>query len=123
MGTIDLGDGIDNCILYRANKIDIIPLDKELWKTDNYEKRRFSMPNYKYSHEHLMSPDPQKTADFYIKMFGAKTDQFENWPFSFDSLLKYGCMDGAVARYPFPVRNSTICSRKASLNFSPYQRV
>ncbi len=33
------------------------------------------MPNYKYSHEHLMSPNPEKTADFYIKMFGAKTDR------------------------------------------------
>ena len=38
------------------------------------------MPNYKYSHEHLMSPDPQKTADFYIKMFGAKTDRVEKLP-------------------------------------------
>ena len=38
------------------------------------------MPNYKYSHEHLMSPDPKKTADFYIKMFGAKTDRVEQLP-------------------------------------------
>jgi predicted enzyme related to lactoylglutathione lyase len=38
------------------------------------------MPNYKYSHEHLMSPDPQKTADSYIKMFGAKTDRVVKRP-------------------------------------------
>jgi lactoylglutathione lyase len=52
--------------------IDINPLDKELCKMDNYNKRRFSAPNYKYSHEHLMSPDPQKTAEFYEQTFGAK---------------------------------------------------
>jgi catechol 2,3-dioxygenase-like lactoylglutathione lyase family enzyme len=30
------------------------------------------MPIYKYHHEHLMSPDPEKTAEFYVKMFGAQ---------------------------------------------------
>ncbi len=30
------------------------------------------MPNYKYHHTHLISPDPNKTADFYVKMFGAQ---------------------------------------------------
>ncbi len=38
------------------------------------------MTNYKYSHEHLMSPNPEKTADFYIKMFGAKTDRVVKRP-------------------------------------------
>jgi catechol 2,3-dioxygenase-like lactoylglutathione lyase family enzyme len=29
------------------------------------------MPNYKYTHVHLISPDPEKTADFYARTFGA----------------------------------------------------
>ncbi len=33
------------------------------------------MPNYKYDHVHLVSPDPKKTAEFYVKMFGAKIDR------------------------------------------------
>jgi len=38
------------------------------------------MPNHKYSHEHLVSPNPEKTADFYIKMFGAKKDRVVKRP-------------------------------------------
>jgi len=38
------------------------------------------LPNYKYSHEHLMSPNPEKTADFYVKMFGAKIDRVVKRP-------------------------------------------
>ena len=30
------------------------------------------MPSYTFDHIHLISPDPEKTADFYEKMFGAK---------------------------------------------------
>jgi catechol 2,3-dioxygenase-like lactoylglutathione lyase family enzyme len=30
------------------------------------------MPNYKYHHVHLISPDPEKTAEFYARMFGAQ---------------------------------------------------
>jgi lactoylglutathione lyase len=30
------------------------------------------MPSYTFDHIHLLSPDPEKTADFYVKMFGAK---------------------------------------------------
>ncbi len=30
------------------------------------------MPTYTFDHIHLISPDPEKTADFYEKMFGAK---------------------------------------------------
>ncbi len=30
------------------------------------------MPNYPFSHLHLFSPDPVKTAQFYQKMFGAQ---------------------------------------------------
>ena len=30
------------------------------------------MPSYTFDHIHLISPDPEKTADFYVKMFGAK---------------------------------------------------
>jgi lactoylglutathione lyase len=32
------------------------------------------MPKYDYEHIHLISPDPEKTAEFYIKMFGAKKE-------------------------------------------------
>jgi lactoylglutathione lyase len=30
------------------------------------------MPSYTFDHIHLISPDPDKTADFYVKMFGGK---------------------------------------------------
>ena len=30
------------------------------------------MPDYWIDHIHLMSPEPEKTAEFYVKMFGAK---------------------------------------------------
>lgn len=30
------------------------------------------MPNYSFHHTHLISPDPNKTAEFYIKNFGAQ---------------------------------------------------
>jgi lactoylglutathione lyase len=30
------------------------------------------MPSYTFDHVHLLSPDPEKTADFYVKMFGAR---------------------------------------------------
>ena len=30
------------------------------------------MPNYKFEHIHLISNDPEKTAEFYIKHLGAK---------------------------------------------------
>ena len=30
------------------------------------------MPNYWYDHIHLVSPDPEKTAQFYQRMFGAR---------------------------------------------------
>ncbi len=30
------------------------------------------MPTYTFDHIHLISPDPDKTADFYEKIFGAK---------------------------------------------------
>ncbi len=30
------------------------------------------MPTYTFDHIHLISPDPEKTADFYEKVFGAK---------------------------------------------------
>ncbi len=30
------------------------------------------MPKYEFDHIHLMSTDPDKTADFYVKMFGAR---------------------------------------------------
>ena len=30
------------------------------------------MPDYWIDHIHLMSPDPAKTAEFYVKMFGAR---------------------------------------------------
>jgi lactoylglutathione lyase len=30
------------------------------------------LPKYKYHHAHLISPDPEKTADFYAKLFGAQ---------------------------------------------------
>jgi lactoylglutathione lyase len=30
------------------------------------------MPEYKFDHVHLMSPDPVKTAEFYEKVFAAK---------------------------------------------------
>jgi len=30
------------------------------------------MPSYTFDHVHLASPDPEKTAQFYEKMFGAK---------------------------------------------------
>ncbi len=30
------------------------------------------MPDYWLDHIHLMSPEPVKTAEFYVKMFGAK---------------------------------------------------
>ncbi len=30
------------------------------------------MPTYSFDHIHLISPDPEKTADFYEKVFGAK---------------------------------------------------
>ncbi len=30
------------------------------------------MPNHTFDHLHLMSPDPFKTAEFYVKHFGAK---------------------------------------------------
>jgi len=30
------------------------------------------MPSYTFDHIHLASPDPEKTADFYEKTFGAK---------------------------------------------------
>jgi lactoylglutathione lyase len=30
------------------------------------------MPQYKYHHSHLISPDPEKTAEFYAKLFGAQ---------------------------------------------------
>ncbi len=30
------------------------------------------MPTYTFDHIHLISPDPEKTADFYEKTFGAK---------------------------------------------------
>ncbi len=38
------------------------------------------MANYKYHHAHFMSPDPLKAAEFYSKMFGAKTDQVIKYP-------------------------------------------
>lgn len=31
-----------------------------------------TMPSYTFDHIHLVSPDPEKTADFYEKTFGAK---------------------------------------------------
>jgi lactoylglutathione lyase len=30
------------------------------------------LPTYTFDHIHLISPDPEKTADFYEKVFGAK---------------------------------------------------
>ena len=30
------------------------------------------MPSYTFDHIHLLSADPEKTADFYVKTFGAK---------------------------------------------------
>jgi lactoylglutathione lyase len=30
------------------------------------------LPKYRYHHAHLISPDPEKTADFYAKLFGAQ---------------------------------------------------
>jgi lactoylglutathione lyase len=33
------------------------------------------VPNYKYHHAHVMSPNPMKTAEFYETMFGAKREQ------------------------------------------------
>jgi lactoylglutathione lyase len=30
------------------------------------------MPEYKFDHVHLISPDPDKTADFYMRHFGAR---------------------------------------------------
>ena len=30
------------------------------------------MPTYTFDHVDLLSPDPEKTANFYVKMFGAK---------------------------------------------------
>ena len=30
------------------------------------------MPSYTFDHVHLISPNPEKTADFYVKMFGGK---------------------------------------------------
>ena len=30
------------------------------------------MPSYTFDHIHLVSPDPEKTADFYVNTFGAK---------------------------------------------------
>jgi lactoylglutathione lyase len=38
------------------------------------------MPNYKYHHAHLISPDPEKTADFYAKMFGAQKGAVRKTP-------------------------------------------
>lgn len=32
------------------------------------------MPNYKFEHIHLISNDPEKTADFYVKHLGAKME-------------------------------------------------
>jgi lactoylglutathione lyase len=38
------------------------------------------MPKYAYDHVHLMSPDPVKTAQFYVKMFGAKISRTMSLP-------------------------------------------
>lgn len=38
------------------------------------------MPNYWFDHVHLVSPDPQKTADFYENTFGAKKDRSLDLP-------------------------------------------
>jgi len=37
------------------------------------------MPTYTFDHIHLASPDPEKTADFYEKTFGARKS-IENMP-------------------------------------------
>jgi catechol 2,3-dioxygenase-like lactoylglutathione lyase family enzyme len=38
------------------------------------------MPNYKYGHVHLISPAPEKTAEFYAKSFGAKVGNTLKFP-------------------------------------------
>jgi lactoylglutathione lyase len=38
------------------------------------------MPNFKYHHIHLISPDPEKTADFYATLFGAKKGAVRKTP-------------------------------------------
>jgi catechol 2,3-dioxygenase-like lactoylglutathione lyase family enzyme len=35
------------------------------------EKEFGNMPSYKFDHVHLRSTEPDKTAEFYVKMFGA----------------------------------------------------
>ncbi len=32
------------------------------------------MPAYSYEHVHLISPEPEKTAEFYVKMLGARKE-------------------------------------------------
>ena len=38
------------------------------------------MPKYKYHHAHLISPDPEKTADFYASLFGAQKGPVRKTP-------------------------------------------
>ena len=37
------------------------------------------MPNYWYDHIHLVSPDPEKAAQYYERMFGAKVVGRKQW--------------------------------------------
>ena len=38
------------------------------------------MPNYQYEHVHIISADPEKTAQFYIKYLGAREEGRMNIP-------------------------------------------
>ena len=38
------------------------------------------MPNIKFHHTHLISADPEKIADFYVKMLGAKRGETRKTP-------------------------------------------
>jgi lactoylglutathione lyase len=38
------------------------------------------LANYKYHHAHLISPDPEKTADFYARLFGAQKGPVRKTP-------------------------------------------
>ena len=38
------------------------------------------MPKYKYDHVHLVSPAPEKTAEFYARTFGAAVGKTMNFP-------------------------------------------
>jgi lactoylglutathione lyase len=44
------------------------------------------MPKFKYHHAHLISPDPEKTAEFYIRMFGAQKISTRKTPSGFTSV-------------------------------------